>query len=202
MIRMPRLVRGLLMLSVLVGTMVAPAAVFADGEVGDMGDTDSITDLSVNGSDRVQAKVDFVHDCPTGLSGCWIEYRYLYQCPEAWCVTWSDQGWRALPSPVNGVSTFAAQCNGGGDTDNRWKLEIRMHWWANTKKTVTLKGEVEYYHSFSGGLTTRIIVEALYNQTNSAGFSGGTTVETVTATDDYSNALLVATSGVPIFHTC
>jgi hypothetical protein len=81
-------------------------------------------------------------------------------------------------------------------------MEIRMHWWASTKKTVTLKGEIEYYHSLTGGLTTRIIVEALYNHTNSAGFSGGTTIETVTATDDYSNALLVATSGVPIFHTC
>jgi hypothetical protein len=185
--------------AVLVALSSAPA-VFADGEIGDMGDTNSITDLYVSGS-RVTAKVDNIKDCPAGLS-CQIEVRFLYKCPEVWCLDWTSQGWRVLPSPVNGVSTIQANCNGGQDIDNYWAFEYRVKWWAPTTKTVEWWGELEYLLNLSGNAVYRLIAEAAFNVTGGAGWRQGTKIETTTATADYSPAVQVATSAGRVFHTC
>ena len=185
--------------AVLVALSSAPA-VFADGEIGDMGDTNSITDLYLSNS-RVTARIDYPKDCPVGLS-CQIEVRFLYKCPEAWCANWTTQGWRALPAPTNGVSTLQANCNGGQDVDNTWAMEYRVKWWAPTTKTVEWWGEIEYLINLSGGGVYRLIAEAAFNITNNGGFRGGTKIETKTATVDYSPEVQVATSAGRVFHTC
>jgi hypothetical protein len=53
-----------------------------------------------------------------------------------------------------------------------------------------------------GGVTYWTIVEAQYNVTGSVGFSGGTTIETVTAASDYGPIVQAASSGGRDLHTC
>jgi hypothetical protein len=65
-----------------------------------------------------------------------------------------------------------------------------------------LKGELEYVINIAGGAVYRLIAEAMFNVTNSVGFSGGTTIETVTATFDYSPPVQAATSAGRDLRTC
>lgn len=179
----------------------APATLAVDGEIGDLGDTDSITDLTVVG-DRITGKIDYVKDCPTYITGCEIQVNFVYKCPEIWCGGFTSQGWRTIPPPVNGVSTIQGNCNGGGDIDNYWEMQYRVRWWAATTKTVTWKGENEFYVNSSGVAGYRLIAEGAFNVTNSTGVSGYTTIETVTSTADYSPAVTAATSKGVVFRTC
>ena len=165
-----------------------------------MGDTDSITDLYVSSS-RTTARIDYPHDCPTGLN-CQIEVRFAYKCPEFWCLDWTYQSWRALPAPVSGVSTVQANCNGGQDVDNYWKMEYRVKWWASTVKTTELWAENEFYVNLSGGGTYRLIAEGAFNVTNNAGLRYGLKIQTTTAVQDYGPAVEVATSKGLVYHTC
>jgi hypothetical protein len=192
--------RGATMLMVLAITLAGAPAVFADGEIGDVGDTDSITDVRLSNSHAI-VKVDYVKDCPTGMN-CSIEVNFQYKCPEAWCLDWSSQGWKAIPAPVSGVSTVTALCNGGGDTDNYWRAQYRIHWWAPTTISTTLSGETEAYITTDGTIGYRLIAEAGYNNTIKAGLKTSQVVKTSTATSDYSSAVVVATSGDNVFHTC
>jgi hypothetical protein len=182
---------GALIAAFLIALSSAPA-VFADGEIGDMGDTDSITNLTLSG-DQVMARVDYPKDCPTGLS-CQIEVQFQYKCPEIYCTTYSGQTWKALPAPVNGVSTVKSICNGGNDTDNYWRLVYRVKFWASTTKTVEWWGEGEYVVTASGSGVYRTIAEGAFNVTGNAGLRAGTKIETVTKSVDYSPEVEVATS--------
>lgn len=182
--------------------LIAPTGVFADdGEIGDLGDTDSITDLYVSGS-RITGRIDYLKDCPGGLTGCEIQVKFRYKCPEAWCVNWSEQSWRTIPAPVSGVSTVQGDCNGGQDTENRWEMVYRVRWWATSTKTVTWKGEAEYGTQTSGSVGWRLIAEGAFNHTNGFGISGYTSIETVTATADYSPEVVASTSGGVVLTTC
>jgi hypothetical protein len=192
--------RGAALLAALLITLGGAPAVFADGEIGDVGDTDSITDLQL-ASSHVRAKIDYVHDCPTGMN-CAIEVNFQYKCPEAWCLGWSSQGWKTIPAPVSGVSTATALCNGGDNVDNYWQMQYRVHWWASTKTTTTLSGEVEAFVGTNGTIGYRLIAEAGYNESLKAGMKAGTIIETVSATSDYSPVQTIATSGGKIYHTC
>lgn len=58
-----RSVATLLTLAVLLAS--APA-VLADGEIGDIGDTDSITDLYTDGNGRVTSRIDYPNDARPG----------------------------------------------------------------------------------------------------------------------------------------
>ena len=58
------------------------------------------------------------------------------------------------------------------------------------------KGELEYGVGIGGSVGHRLIAEAHFDNTDRVGFSGGTTMETVTATTDYSPTTFeAATSG-------
>ena len=54
----------------------------------------------------------------------------------------------------------------------------------------------------TAGLVYRLIAEALFNVNVGVGFTGGTTVETVTARQDYSPAVRAASSGGRDLRTC
>jgi hypothetical protein len=133
---------------------------------------------------------------------CTIEVNFQYKCPELWCATWTSQGWKAIPAPVSGVSTAVALCKGGDDVDNYWQMVYRVHWWASTKTTTTLSGEVEAYIKTDGSIGYRLIAEAGFNETLKVGMKAGTIIETVTATADYSPEGVIATSAGKVIHTC
>lgn len=185
--------------ALLVALSSAPAAL-ADGEIGDMGDTDSITDLYVAGT-RVAAKIDYPHDCPQGLS-CQIEVQFQYKCPEIWCTKWTEQGWVGLPAPSGGVSLVKADCNGGDNVDNYWKMEYRVKWWASVTKTVEWWAEGEFFANISGATVFKKIIEGAFNVSDKAGLRYGEKVETVTAKTEWSDGTTVATSAGRVFHTC
>lgn len=179
----------------------APSAFAADGEIGDMGDTNSIGNIFVDGNGHAAVKIDYPHDCPPQLA-CTIEVMFEYKCPEIWCFGWGNQGWKALPNPVNGVSTVTANCNGGQDLDNYWQVKYRVHWWAQQVRTVELWGELEAYVQANGTIGYRTIAEAGFNVSANGGFRGGTKIETTTAAADYGPEVYVATSGGIVLHTC
>lgn len=52
------------------------------------------------------------------------------------------------------------------------------------------------------GFVYRLLAEALFNVTGSAGYSGGITVETVTAKTNYGPIVQAASSGGPDLVTC
>ena len=194
--------RAITLVAVFLVALASAPAALADGEVGDVGDTDSITDLyvqTVSGYRRITARIDNVKDCPTGLS-CSIEYRFLSKCPEFYCG-WTAQSWRAVPAPTSGVSTVRASCLGSGNEQNYWAMEYRVHWWAGSVKTVELWGEIETLLT-SRGTVGRLIAEAMFNVTNNAGLRYGTKIETASATEDYSSAKEVATSYGTVFVGC
>jgi len=189
-------------IALLLLAVLAPTVVFAaDGEIGDLGDTDSITDLSVSGG-RITARIDYTKDCPGGLTGCEIQVNFRYKCPEAWCLGWTSQGWRTIPLPVSGVSTVKGNCNGGQDTENYWEMDYRVRWWAAVQKKVTWKGENELVIGASGSGTYKLIAEGAFNVTNQTGISGYTSIETTTATADFSPAVIAATSKGRVYTTC
>ncbi len=189
-------------LAFVITLIAAPTALAADGEVGDMGDTDSITDLYVTAEGRIHALIDYVRDCPSGLSGCEIQVRFGYRCPELWCLGWSWQTWRRAPLPSGGVSIVKGDCNGGEDIDNEWQMEYRVRWWAPTVKTVVVRGEHETYLGTGGTIVARVIGEGLFNVTDRTGITGSPTLETRTATVGLSAAVQVATTGGRVYRTC
>jgi hypothetical protein len=57
-----------------------------------MGDTDSITDVFVSAG-RAAVNIDYIKDCPAGITDCWIEIQFVSRCPEVWC-SWTGQRWK------------------------------------------------------------------------------------------------------------
>jgi hypothetical protein len=192
---------GALIAAFLIVLSSAPA-VFADGEVGDLGDTDSIGNVYVGTGSRASVKVDYVHDCPTGVSNCSISVRFGYKCPESWCGSYTYQSWKVLPAPSGGVSTVQADCTPSGDTDNYWVAEYKINWLASVQRTVTITGESEAYVNASGGISYRIIGEAEAVAGFSGQVKGTSTIKTSTATSDSAVAGVVATSGGKRLNTC
>lgn len=86
--------------------LVVPAGVFAaDGEIGNMGDPDSITDVTLLDGHAV-IDVEYIHDCAGVVGGpikdCWIEVQFVSRCPEFYC-TWAAQPFRRVQgSGLNG----------------------------------------------------------------------------------------------------
>ena len=179
-------------------SLIVPSVVFADdGEMGDMGDTDSITDVYVsNGRPAVQ--VDYLRDCPAaGITDCWIETRFVSKCPEFYCG-WSTQNWQRLPSS----GAARGDCLGSGNEENQWYVEYRTAYVAPATITIKWKGEYELTLNVSGSFVNRLIAEALLNVTSNVGYQGGITIETTTAKTDYGPVVQVASSGGQILWTC
>lgn len=169
----------------------------ADGEIGDMGDTNSITDVFVSGG-RAAVNIDYLRDCPAGgITDCYIEVQFVSRCPEIWCG-WVSQNFQRIPAS----GAPRANCMGSGNEDNEWYVNYRTAYIASAVKTARWKGEVEGMFSASGGFVYKIIAEALFNVTANVGFSGGTTVETVTALTDWGPTVQVATSAGLDLVTC
>lgn len=187
--------------SLVIALTVAPSAFASDGEIGDMGDTNSIGNVIVGTNGRAQVKIDYPHDCPP-LVQCAIEIQFESKCPEFWCFGYGGQGWRALAAPVNGVSTMSANCMGGDNLDNYWQMKYRIHWWAAQAQTVELWGEVEGYADVDGVFKYKLIPEAAFNVGANAGFRGGTKTQTNTAVVQYGPEVVIATSGGLVLHTC
>jgi len=198
-----RLVARLLSLTVASTLMLALApAVFADGEIGDVGDTDSIGNIYDASTNHATLKVDYVHDCPAGVSGCDIQVRFRYKCPEFWCLDWSYQSWKSVGAPVSGIGTVAADCTGAGNDDNYWEAEYRIRWWATATVTETLTGEMEAYITASGSIAYRLIGEASATAGIGGMVKGSVTIETVTATSRTWTTGVVATSQGTVLNTC
>jgi hypothetical protein len=194
---------GLVMaLSALLAT--APA-VFAD-EIGDVGDTDSIGDIYRAGDGHATLKVDYVHDCPPGVTGCDIRVRFRYKCPEFWCGGWSYQGWKSVGAPVNGIGTVSADCptGGSGNNENYWEADYEIRWWSTSSITEKLTGEYEAYIDATGSIAYRLIPEAAstIKAGVSAGIQGSYTISTTTSTAQTWATGTVATSRGSVLNTC
>jgi len=190
-----RVVATLMSLAILL--VSAPVASADDGEMGDMGDTDSITDVFVSNG-RPAVNVDYLRDCPAaGITDCWIETRFVSKCPEFWCG-WEYQGFTRLPAS----GAARGDCLGSGNEDNQWFVEYRTAYVSPAVITVKWKGENELTLDVSGNFVYRLIAEALLNVTANSGYKLGVTVETVTAKTDYGPIVRVASSGGQIIHTC
>ncbi len=178
--------------------LIAPSAVFADGEIGDMGDTDSITDVFVSGG-RPAVNIDYVKDCPNNpaITDCWIEVQFVSRCPESWCG-WSGQPYFRIPAS----GAARGKCLGSGNEDNEWYINYRTGYTSTVVTTNRWKGEVELVWDITGGFVYRLIAEALFNVNAGVGYSGGTTVETVTTRQDYSPPVRAASSGGRDLVTC
>jgi hypothetical protein len=181
----------------LLALLTLPAGVLAvDGEIGDLGNRNSITELYVTADGRPITHIVYPHDCPAGISVCWIETQFRYKCPEFWCFTVNSQPWKFLPA--NGFAL--GDCI--GNDDNYWEVWYRIGYAATGTKTVTYSGEVEFYLNAKGSFTYKNIAEAELNVTDKTGTRGSVTLETVTAGSDVMDPVLVTTSGGRTFHTC
>ena len=177
--------------------LTLPAGALAvDGEIGDLGNRNSITELYVAADGRPITHIVYTHDCPAGISVCWIETQFRYKCPEFWCFTVNSQPWRYLPA--NGFAL--GDCI--GNDDNYWEVWYRIGYAATGTKTVTYSGEVEFYLNAKGSFTYKNIAEAELNVTDKTGTRGTVTLETVTAGSDAMDPVLVTTSGGRTFRTC
>lgn len=139
-------------------------------------------------SGRARANVCQLNDCPTGVSSCTVQVRWLTKCEWVWCTTFDDRsGWVV----INGASQVS-WCQYG---KQQYKLEMRLTWQAPTTRTVRTYGALEGLVEIGGGFLYRQIAHAF----NVLGFSGESTYEsheqTVTATSGSSFADVVATSG-------
>ena len=185
------------MLLTLLTSLTLPAGVLAvDGEIGDLGNTNSITELYVTADGRPITHINYPHDCPAGISFCWIETQFRYKCPEFWCFTVNSQPWRYLPA------TGIALGDCIGNDDNYWEVWYRIGYAATGTKTVTYSGEMEWYLNAKGSFSFRNIAEAELSVTDKTGTRGSVTLETVTARSDVMDPVLITTSGGRIFHTC
>lgn len=131
-----------------------------------------------------------IKDCPTGLSGCTVEYRWRSRKDCAICWWSNDTGWIVLPSGGPTLNHCKA------DGNYRFELQIRYRWWASATKTV--RGEAGYESQLKidvGGVISKAIPKGLFNVSNNTGWKGSYTLETATAVDDYSNPYTIATSG-------
>jgi len=182
----------------LITMLATPAGVFADdGEIGDMGDTDSITDVFDSGL-YPAVNIDYLRDCAAGgVTDCWVEVQFVSRCPEFWCG-WDAQSWKRIPAS----GAARGNCLGAGNEDNEWYVNYRVAYTASTTITVRWKGEVELVYTISGGGVYRMLVEAMFNVTGNLGYRYGYTVETVTAKSDYGPVVQAATSLGRDLHTC
>ena len=181
---------------------LAPTAFAADGEIGNMGDQNSVGNIFVNAQGRAAVNIEYPHDCPPQL-GCSIDVMFEHKCPEIWCLGYGNQGWRPIPLPnAQGISKVVADCMPDGDEDNYWQIQYRVRWWASQVKTVELWGEYESGLNFNGSIGYKLIAEAGFNVTNGGGFRGGFKIQTNTAIQEDSDPVLVTTSGGVVLHTC
>jgi opacity protein-like surface antigen len=184
-------------LAVVVLLLAAPAGAAAfDGEVGDAGDTTSVTDVFISGQ-RATVDTQYLRDCPTYINDCWIELRFASRCPEIWCG-WNYQSWRR----VNASGTAQADCTGSSNNDNLWAVQYRVGFASNATKTVWFYGENEGYWNLGGSFVYRLIAEVMFNYTNQTGTKYGTYISSVTSTFAYSPSVEVATSGGSVLITC
>jgi len=92
---------------------------------------------------------------------------------------------------------------GSGNEDNEWHMNYRAVVVATKVISNTWKGELEYGVGIGGSIGHKIIAEAHFDNTHKAGFSGGTSMETTTASFDYSPVTTqAATSGGRDLVTC
>lgn len=188
---------GLVVLALALALVVPSGAFATDGEIGDMGNTNSITDVFVSVG-RAAVNVDYLRDCPAGgITDCWIEVQFVSRCPEVFCG-WVSQNFVRIPA----TGAARANCMGSGNEDNEWYINYRTAYTGSAVKTVQWKGEVEGVWDIGGGFVYRLIAEAMFNVTGNVGFSGGTTVETVTAQTDYGPIVQAATSAGADLVTC
>lgn len=96
----------------------------------------------------------------------------------------SSSGSRATSSTVDAYNNYRTGYTSTVTTTNTWKGEVELVW------------------DITGGFVYRLIAEAMFNANANVGFSGGTTVETVTSRQDYSPAVRAASSGGRDLVTC
>lgn len=148
---------------------------------------DVFSNVYVSGG-RARTNVCQLNDCPTGLSQCRVQVRWLTKCEWAWCLGFDDRsGWVT----INGASSVS-WCQPG---KHQYKLEMRVLWTAPTTRTVRNYGALEGLIEIGGGFVYRQIVHALAV----LGFGGQSTYEslekTQTGTSGESYHDVVATSG-------
>jgi hypothetical protein len=186
-----RLVPLLALLTIL---LLPASALATDGEVGNVGDTDSVTNLYLSGG-HVTMDIEYTHDCPVGISDCWYEVRFAHKCPEFWCSV-SYQSYRR----VNAVGTVQADCI--NDDGEYWEAWIRLGFTTVGTKTVQYWGENELYLSAGGTFTYKPYAEAEFNVTNSSGTKTSILIETATATTDVTVGTIISTSGGQLIDEC
>jgi len=147
--RLQRRLLRLLPFIALFSLLILPASANADdGEIGNLGDTDSVSGLYLSGG-HVTMDIEYTHDCPTGISSCLYEVQFAHKCPESWCIDVKYQSWRK----VNSVGTAQADCI--NDDGEYWEAWIRMGFTATGTKTVSYYGESELHLKANGSPAPR-----------------------------------------------
>lgn len=180
---------------VLVGFMVMVGTAPANAADGQMikGDGDFAGHVVADSSDKAKVTFDtgsILSDCPTGLSGCSIEYLWRSKKNCAICWWSNDTGWLTLQAG----STKLLHCKADGAY--QFELLMRLRWTAQQTKVVETSGRQERMWSLGAStLIYRLIATGFFNVSNSSGYRDTTWIETVTGTSDYSASYTIATSG-------
>jgi hypothetical protein len=190
---------SVLFLTLVLGALALPMSAFAaDGEITNMADSDSVHDPYVGGDGRPTMSIEYLRDCAAGgITDCWVEVQWVSKCPEIWCG-WVYGAWQRIPA--SGLAK--GPCLGSGNEDNQWAVNYRTAYVASGTKTVQWKGENEWTLLTSGSFAWRMLTEAMFNVSASAGYSGGVVTETVTAISDYGPIVQAASTGGVQIHTC
>lgn len=171
-----------------------PAGVFAhDGEIVSQG-TNVIGQVTAGSDGRVHATVQNLGDCPTGTSGCWIEYNWYDKgtSPLDCCFS-SRSDWQKVPV---GQDFFPTWCDHG---NHFWELHERLHWRSTGPATIQTWGQQEYEIKSNGSASYVVIPKFEFNLSTGSGYKGiagqSFLLQTQTGTDQFSQGVVVSTSG-------
>lgn len=152
--------------------LALPSSTFAhdpythDGEVISDGDY-AVGNVFLASSGRVRTNFGNVGNCPTYISNCFVEVRFLSKCDEFWCFGFDDRsGWIRVPAGQD----FMEFC--GANDYQQWQMQIKISWFAQSTKTVRYSGEYESVLGIDGGYDQFLLPKFLLNMTNNT--AGGT----------------------------
>jgi len=163
------------------------------GEVGDYGDTNSISDVFIK-DDRPTMCIDRTGLCVLGVATCTIKIQWHYQCGWPWCTSW-----QIFPAKTVLGKYVQADC---GDRDGKWRADYIVSYSGNGGSLMEFYGELEAYLNSGGSVSYKLIAELFYNASLKAGTKTGTKVTSSGATSYTYDQGEIASTGGRNINTC
>jgi hypothetical protein len=179
------------LIAVLLLAASPPPANAAQGEVV-VSDGDVASHVTqVNGRARVQFDLNSIlNSCPSGMSSCFLEYRWLSKKNCLICWWGYDTPWTFLPAGTQQLN----HCKSNGSY--RFQLEVRLRWHAQVTVTGQMYGWWEKQMEIDSNLlVNKIIPIRVFNVTYNSGMTTSHLLQTNTATSAQSAPYTIATSG-------